>query len=319
MSSLGTDADGQQLDWDRWTKFFECFPDRSDYSKAGTLDLLEMLRFWRDFALLAYLHGKPYEWLKLSRVFLAAACRESGLSEVAFLSLCDFIEERLPKAVAALDLRQDEHDRWTRYERPPMQPGSDGLPTSTLELLWELLHLTNDEKHVLGSGARFLERLEAALQVRDAEIVRADQERSRERHAHALEAMRGRRRGMLYLRPRRSAADGQVQGGSTRKQSAPMSTTVDDTDVNYEKMIEDIGELDPNSGQWVTVTVAAKIEDLKTGTLADYRSRSLAKYTAEDGKSGVDRDGRIWRRRLHGSTHTHPFYLKQTLKKSPKS
>ncbi len=75
-----------------------------------------------------------------------------------------------------------------------------------------------------------------------------------------------------------------------------------------------IPPLDKDSGEWVTNKVAAGIEGLKTVTLHTYRQRRHAQIHADDGMSGIDRDGRMWRRK--GTTARPPWYYRPSLKQT---
>lgn len=73
--------------------------------------------------------------------------------------------------------------------------------------------------------------------------------------------------------------------------------------------LSQIPPLDCESGTWVTNTQAAKLGGIKTRSLAKYRNTG---NTADDGMSGIDCDGRQWRRR--GTRQSHPWYLRKSLR-----
>lgn len=77
-----------------------------------------------------------------------------------------------------------------------------------------------------------------------------------------------------------------------------------------------IPPLDTSSEEWVRSKVAAKREGIETGTLAKYRRKPEARQIADDQMSGIDRDGRKWRRT--GTPHAHPWYYTPSLKSRPK-
>ena len=66
--------------------------------------------------------------------------------------------------------------------------------------------------------------------------------------------------------------------------------------------------LDRAGGSWVPAKLAAKLEELKTGTLGKYRRDG---QQTSDRMFGCDKDGRIWRRA--GTPRSHPHYLQATL------
>ncbi len=72
-------------------------------------------------------------------------------------------------------------------------------------------------------------------------------------------------------------------------------------------------EWDPDSGDWVRNTAAAKTEGVTTETLKHYRADGSR---TGDTRFGVDPHGRIWRR--PGTSHSHPWYLVSTLKAKSK-
>lgn len=78
-----------------------------------------------------------------------------------------------------------------------------------------------------------------------------------------------------------------------------------------------IPPLDLESGEWIPSRTAAKFENLKPDTLSDYRSPKRAQFATADRMNGIDRDGRIWRRR--GSKSSHPWYYKPSLKDNSKN
>jgi hypothetical protein len=71
----------------------------------------------------------------------------------------------------------------------------------------------------------------------------------------------------------------------------------------------DVPLLDTTNGLWVSNKLAAKLDGVKTRTLADYRQDGS---TNKDSTQGTDKDGRIWRR--SGTRSSHPWYLKSSLK-----
>lgn len=77
-------------------------------------------------------------------------------------------------------------------------------------------------------------------------------------------------------------------------------------------LIPEIPSLDIHSTDWVLNTQAAELESIETETLATYRKKTHARFIAPDRMSGVDRDGRMWRRK--GTKASHPYYLRSSLK-----
>lgn len=69
-----------------------------------------------------------------------------------------------------------------------------------------------------------------------------------------------------------------------------------------------------SSGLWCEVKAAARREGIKVDTLLRYRHRPPAVLVAEDRMSGIDRDGRMWRKL--GTENTHTKYLISSLKTS---
>ena len=79
-----------------------------------------------------------------------------------------------------------------------------------------------------------------------------------------------------------------------------------------------IPELDTTSGKWIKNKLAAVREGIQTETLQKYRDRVHGQWTADDQMSGIDRDGRMWRR--CGTPRNHPWYFVPSLKaKKPNS
>ncbi len=71
-----------------------------------------------------------------------------------------------------------------------------------------------------------------------------------------------------------------------------------------------VPELDKTNGQWVKSIEAARIEKVHTRTLANYRAIGPSR---DDPLSGVDGDGRMWRR--ESATSHFTFYLRSSLTK----
>jgi hypothetical protein len=67
--------------------------------------------------------------------------------------------------------------------------------------------------------------------------------------------------------------------------------------------------LNISNGKWVKNKLAAKLDGLETRTLATYR---MSGTTNSKKDTGIDKDGRIWRR--EGTPNSHPWYLKSSLK-----
>ena len=63
-----------------------------------------------------------------------------------------------------------------------------------------------------------------------------------------------------------------------------------------------------DDGQWVNNKRAAKLEGIKTESLAKYRKEGIKNA---DHTLGRDTKGRIWRR--GGTQHSHPWYLRSSL------
>jgi hypothetical protein len=91
---------------------------------------------------------------------------------------------------------------------------------------------------------------------------------------------------------------------------------INDHDSTKVPSVPEIPPLDLGSGKWVTNKEAAKMEGLSTRSLADYRKPGHAKYIAEDKMSGIDKDGRMWRRQ--GTKRSHPYYYVPSLISSRK-
>jgi hypothetical protein len=66
-------------------------------------------------------------------------------------------------------------------------------------------------------------------------------------------------------------------------------------------------KLTTGDGIWVSNKLAAKLEGVKTRTLADYRCNGIS-----NGLLGRDHQGRVWRK--PGTKNSHPLYLRSTLK-----
>jgi hypothetical protein len=75
-----------------------------------------------------------------------------------------------------------------------------------------------------------------------------------------------------------------------------------------------IPTLDRNSPDWVRNREAARKEGIQTRTLAQYRHEG---QVAPDGMSGIDPEGRMWRRA--GTKTSHPWYYKPSLVSSRNS
>lgn len=76
-----------------------------------------------------------------------------------------------------------------------------------------------------------------------------------------------------------------------------------------EQLEKSTPQFDPDNGQWVRNSLAAKLEHVKTRSLANYRSVGISNKAKDIGK---DLHGRIWRR--PGMRHSHPWYLRSTLR-----
>ena len=79
--------------------------------------------------------------------------------------------------------------------------------------------------------------------------------------------------------------------------------------IDLEELARVTERLDRINGKWVSNRKAAYIEVVDTATLAKYRR---AGYSTPDERFGRDIHGRIWRR--DGTDHSHPWYLRHTLK-----
>lgn len=102
-----------------------------------------------------------------------------------------------------------------------------------------------------------------------------------------------------WLRGRAASLDGDVAAQITPDGASPESDSPS----------SEIPPLDVASGQWLKNTTAAAIEGLETETLATYRADGK---TSPDKMSGIDKQGRMWRRQ--GTPNSHPWYLRSTLK-----
>ncbi len=82
-------------------------------------------------------------------------------------------------------------------------------------------------------------------------------------------------------------------------------------DQGREEKRPDLPPLEEGSGKWVSNKDAARDDGVKVRTLSAYRSKRFARWIAPDMLSGVDRHGRIWRRR--GNITAPPWYLVSSL------
>lgn len=73
--------------------------------------------------------------------------------------------------------------------------------------------------------------------------------------------------------------------------------------------LSQIPQLDRQSRAWVKAETAGDLDGVTVRTLATYRNQGIA---SPDGMSGVDRDGRQWRKA--GTSGSHPWYLKSSLR-----
>lgn len=111
------------------------------------------------------------------------------------------------------------------------------------------------------------------------------------------------RRIVEHVRSWQSARERQVTAAA-----GPLSpsTTDDARLLEIKPLVETFSDTD---GTWVKNVVAAKMEGLEPSTLGDYRVRGIRNA---DKLWGIDRYHRIW---FHpGTIHSHPWYLKQSLK-----
>ena len=76
-------------------------------------------------------------------------------------------------------------------------------------------------------------------------------------------------------------------------------------------MLADIPPLDNQNGHWVLQDGAAELACRSVQTLANDRSAKPSSQKAEDGLSGIDRRGRVWRKRSKNSQQV--WYLKSSL------
>ena len=93
-------------------------------------------------------------------------------------------------------------------------------------------------------------------------------------------------------------------------------TTVNESRVALpERKSDDIPPYSDDPKEWCNSKEAARREGrIKVETLARYRRDPQAQWIAEDKLSGIDKDGRMWRKL--GTIHSHPKYYIPSLKSS---
>ncbi|QDU86782.1 hypothetical protein Pla175_01330 [Pirellulimonas nuda] len=107
---------------------------------------------------------------------------------------------------------------------------------------------------------------------------------------------------------------------TTRVASPGSLSPVEGSEINWKNSPETLRELwwvpqlDRENGEWVRNKRAAVLEGLTVQTLRTYRG--LGKSDTES-CLGEDPDGRVWRK--NGSSNTHPWYLRSTLKSERKA
>lgn len=118
----------------------------------------------------------------------------------------------------------------------------------------------------------------------------------------------GRIRTALRLIARSTYTIGPFFDTTGESQPTPASGTA----TNEDATIPEIPPLDTSSPDWMKNKDAARHESVESATLSSYRQAKLARYVAKDKMSGIDRDGRMWRR--PGLPRSHPWYYKPSLK-----
>ena len=120
------------------------------------------------------------------------------------------------------------------------------------------------------------------------------------------------------LQIHRTVTDGDETTSEQQEPDEPLrSAPVSRAAANGQRQFADtppkpIPEYDRHSGDWCTSKEAAIRDGIKSGTLGKYRQRDICRWIAEDSMSGIDCDGRMWRR--VGTRNSHPHYHAKTLK-----
>ena len=96
-----------------------------------------------------------------------------------------------------------------------------------------------------------------------------------------------------------------VAGVFKGDRSAPMSSAAE-----KQGLVDKAPPLDEGSPDWIRPGEVALIDDTTDGSLKSYRSEGKQGWRAPDGLSGVDRHGRVWRKR---SEHSHVRYYRPFL------
>jgi hypothetical protein len=109
----------------------------------------------------------------------------------------------------------------------------------------------------------------------------------------------------------RSAESPTVRSAGSSNATPEMPNSASTRTISEQESPE-IPPLEINSSDWIKNTVAANLDGVQTETLGDYRGKRIAQYVADDNMSGIDRDGRMWRRA--GTSNSHPFYYVPSLK-----
>lgn len=116
------------------------------------------------------------------------------------------------------------------------------------------------------------------------------------------EELRKRRVDTLPERPGANVAHGKTDDPS----KLHPAVTIDEMILRLEEMTP---PFDRENGEWVSNTVAAKLDHVKARSLANYRRDGIAN---KSNNLGRDPSGRVWRR--PGLDHSHPWYLRSSLR-----
>ena len=84
-------------------------------------------------------------------------------------------------------------------------------------------------------------------------------------------------------------------------------------DITLSELEKKTPPLNRDDGSWVLSKLAAELDSRETDTLRSYRHKGLVNTSRTLGR---DKDGRIWRR--EGMEHSHPWYLRSSLKSNKK-
>jgi hypothetical protein len=107
------------------------------------------------------------------------------------------------------------------------------------------------------------------------------------------------------------AAGGDAVAGNERWPKETAAGAGPTKDAELATLDKNTPALDTGNGRWAKNTEAAKLCGVEAATLATYRKAGI---TSADRMLGRDKGGRVWRRQ--GTSHSHPWYLRSTLKTS---